>query len=241
MRIVACLNGDRRPGAHPALPISPDQLASDARAVVDAGADEIHIHPRDARGAESLEPQVLTPLLRTLRTAIPGVPISVTTALSAEPDPWRRYDLVGRWGELPDSATVNLHEPGAVEVGRLLVDRRVAVEAGLSTSDSARILAVTGLAADFTAALVEPTQATTADALRNAETIDAVLDHAGIELPRMLHGADDTAWPLLDTAVAAGRDLRIGLEDTMRGPDGVEVESNATLVAAAVERTAPAA
>ncbi|MBB4934072.1 uncharacterized protein (DUF849 family) [Lipingzhangella halophila] len=240
MRIVACLNGDRRPGAHPALPVSPDQLTSDARAVVDAGADEIHIHPRDARGAESLEPQVLTPLMKALRAAIPGVPISVTTALSAEPDPWRRYDLVQRWGEMPDTATVNLHEPGSVEIARLLIDRRVGVEAGLATPDSARILAATGLAADVVAALVEPTQVTTKDALANASTIDAVLDRAHIELPRMLHGADDTAWPLLDAAAAAGRDLRIGLEDTMRGPDGNEVENNAALIAAALERTAPA-
>ncbi|RNL83998.1 3-keto-5-aminohexanoate cleavage protein [Halostreptopolyspora alba] len=240
MRIVACLNGDRRPGAHPALPISPDQLAADARTVVDAGADEIHIHPRDARGAESLEPQVLTPLLKSLRDAVPGVPISVTTALSAEPDPWRRYDLVQRWGELPDSATVNLHEPGSVEVARLLVDRRVGVEAGLASPDSARILAATGLADDVVAALVEPTQATTEEALRNASDIDTVLDRAGIELARMLHGADDTAWPLLEAAVSAGRDIRIGFEDTMRGPDGTEVANNAALVTAAVERTAAA-
>lgn len=240
MRIVACLNGDRRPGAHPALPISPDQLAADARTVVDAGADEIHIHPRNAQGAESLEPQVLTPLLQQLRATVPDVPISVTTALSAEPDPWRRYDLVQRWGELPDSATVNLHEPGSVEVARLLVDRRVGVEAGLATPDSARILVATGLADDFVAALVEPTQATTEDALDNASAIDAILDRAEIELARMLHGTDDTAWPLLDAAVAAGRDLRIGLEDTMRAPDGIEVANNAALVAVAVERTAPA-
>ncbi|WP_046469920.1 3-keto-5-aminohexanoate cleavage protein [Allosalinactinospora lopnorensis] len=241
MRIVACLNGDRRPGAHPALPVSAEQLAADARSVVDAGADEIHVHPRDATGAEALEPQVITPLLKRLRAEIPGVPISVTTALSAEPDPWRRYDLVQRWGGLPDSATVNLHEPGSVEIARLLIDRRVRVEAGVWTAESARILAATGLADDFFTVLVEPTQATVSEALRNASAIEAVLDNAGIELPRMLHGTDDTTWPLLDAAIATGRDIRIGLEDTLRGPDGNETENNAALVAVAVERAAAAA
>lgn len=241
MRIVACLNGDRRPGAHPALPISTEQLAVDARAVVDAGADEIHVHPRDAEGAESLEPQVVHPLLERLRAEIPGTPISVTTALSAEPDPWRRYDLVQRWGQLPDSATVNLHEPGSMEVVRLLLDRRVRVEAGVWTVDAARILAVTGISESVAAVLVEPMQATTEEALANASSIDSVLDRAGIELPRMLHGHDDTTWPILDAAVAAGRDVRIGLEDTLRTPDGREAEDNAALVAKAVNRASAAA
>ncbi|WP_017542365.1 3-keto-5-aminohexanoate cleavage protein, partial [Nocardiopsis prasina] len=67
MRIVACLNGDRRPEAHPALPVSSEQVVAEARAAVEAGADEIHVHPRDGAGAESLEPQAVAPLLRLLR------------------------------------------------------------------------------------------------------------------------------------------------------------------------------
>ncbi|ASU82260.1 hypothetical protein CDO52_05190 [Nocardiopsis gilva YIM 90087] len=241
MRIVACLNGDRRPGAHPALPISMDQVAEDARAAVDSGADEIHVHPRDKRGAEALDPQVLTPLLERLRAAVPGVPISVTTALSAEPDPWRRYDVVQRWGQLPDSATVNLHEPGSVEVARLLLDRRVRVEAGVWTVEAARILAASGLSEEFSAVLIEPTQATTQAALENASAIAGILDRAGIELPRLLHGQDDTAWPVLDAAIEAGHDIRIGLEDTLRTPEGAEAADNADLVARAVARVAATA
>ncbi|QBI52281.1 3-keto-5-aminohexanoate cleavage protein [Streptomonospora litoralis] len=241
MRIVACLNGDRRPGAHPALPVSPEQIVRDARAAVDAGADEVHVHPRDRRGAESLEPQVVTPLLERLRADVRDVHISVTTALSAEPDPVRRYDLVQRWSALPDSASVNLHEPGSVEVARLLIDRRVGVEAGVWTADAARILVACGLAGEFARVLVEPMQATAEEALSNASTIDGVLDRGQLELPRLLHGRDGTAWPVLDTAVAAGRDVRIGLEDTLRDPGGAEADSNAALVALATARMSAAA
>ncbi|MFD0800557.1 3-keto-5-aminohexanoate cleavage protein [Streptomonospora algeriensis] len=241
MRIVACLNGDRRPGSHPALPVSPEQILADARAAVDAGADEIHVHPRDRAGAESLEPQAVAPLLRLLRAELPDVPVSVTTALSAEPDPVRRYDLVQRWSALPDAASVNLHEPGSIEVARLLIDRRVDVEAGVWTAEAARILVASGLADEFARVLVEPMQAATEDALANASAIDGVLDRAGLELPRLLHGRDRTAWPVLDTAVAAGRDGRIGREDTLRDPDDNEAEGNAGLVALATTRTSAAA
>ncbi|WP_116246183.1 3-keto-5-aminohexanoate cleavage protein [Nocardiopsis sp. FIRDI 009] len=234
MRIVACLNGDRRPGAHPALPVSVDQLVADAHAVVEAGATGVHVHPRDARGAESLEPQVVAPLMERLRAEGPDVPVSLTTSLSAESDPWRRYDLVQRWASsaLPDSVTVNLHEAGSVDLVHLLDDRRVAVEAGVWTVEAARILVATKI--PVSAVLVEPTQVTVAEARANADAVISLLDRARVDRPRMLHGADATAWPMLEAAASLGYDVRIGLEDTMRLPDGAEAHDNAALVAHAV-------
>ena len=241
MRIVACLNGDRRPGAHPALPVSVDQLVTDARAVVAAGATAVHIHPRDPRGAESLEPQVVAALMERMRADGPDVPVSLTTALSAESDPWRRYDLVQRWASpaLPDSVSVNLHEAGSVDLIHLLGDRRVAVEAGVWTVDAARILAATRV--EVASVLVEPTQVSVEDARRNTEAITTVLDRAKVRVPRMLHGADATAWPMLSQALEEGLDIRIGLEDTMRLPDGTEAHDNAALVEHAVALASAAA
>ncbi|MFD6099169.1 3-keto-5-aminohexanoate cleavage protein [Nocardiopsis flavescens] len=241
MRIVACLNGDRRPGAHPALPVSVDQLLADAHAAVAAGATALHVHPRDRQGAESLEPQVVGPLMERLRAEGPGVPVSLTTALSAQSDPWRRYDLVQRWASsaLPDSVTVNLHEAGSVDLVHLLDDRRVAVEAGVWTVDAARILVAARVPAE--AVLVEPTQVAVEDARRNAGAVLSLLDRAGVRAPRLLHGSDATAWPMLEDALEAGLDVRIGLEDTMRMPDGSEARDNAALVAHAVRlASAPA-
>lgn len=234
MRIVACLNGDRRPGAHPALPVSVDQLVADARAVVAAGATAVHIHPRDAGGAESLEPQAVAALMERMRADGPDVPVSLTTALSAESDPWRRYDLVQRWASpsLPDSVSVNLHEAGSVDLIHLLGDRRVAVEAGVWTVDAARILVATKVR--VAAVLVEPTQVAVEDAQRNTAAIMTVLNRGRVAVPRMLHGADATAWPMLSQALEEGLDIRIGLEDTMRLPDGTEAHDNAALVEHAV-------
>ncbi len=241
MRIVACLNGDRRPEAHPALPVSVDQLVTDAHAVVAAGATEIHVHPRDSDGAESLEPQVVAPLMEKLREEGPSVPVSLTTSLSAESDPWRRYDLVQRWAAsaLPDSVTVNLHEAGSVDLAHLLEDRRIAVEAGVWTVEAARILVATKLNA--AAVLVEPTQVALEDAQRNAATILSLLDKARVRQPRLVHGADATAWPILESAVSSGHDIRMGLEDTMRLPDGENAQDNAALISHAVNLASTAA
>ena len=234
MRIVACLNGDRRLGAHPSLPVSADQLVTDAHSVVAAGATAVHSHPRDPGGAESLDPQAVSALMERMRAVGPDVPVSLTTSLSAESDPWRRYDMVQRWASmaLPDSVSVNLHEAGSVDLIQLLGDRRVEVEAGVWTVDAARILIATGVR--VSAVLVEPTQVAVEDAERNADAINTLLDRAKVDLPRMLHGADATAWPMLKAALAAGRDIRIGLEDTMRLPDGTEAHDNAALVEHAV-------
>lgn len=235
-RIVACLNGDRAPGAHPALPTTPEALADDTRAALAAGATEVHVHPRDIAGAQTLDQDVVAETLRAVRWAAPQVPVSVTTSLSAEPDPMRRFDLVGRWSELPDLVTVNLHEPGAVELVRLLFDRGVAVEAGVWTPAAARVLIAGGLAELCRYVLIEPMDQTVEQALATYREICEVLDDEDVDADRLLHGEGDPVWPVLDAAVAEGLDVRIGLEDTLEDPDGAPVSGNAELVRLAVTR-----
>ena len=46
--IKVCSNGDRPRGSHPAVPITPDELAADAVECVRAGAAALHVHPRDS-------------------------------------------------------------------------------------------------------------------------------------------------------------------------------------------------
>ncbi|PRY00646.1 3-keto-5-aminohexanoate cleavage protein [Allonocardiopsis opalescens] len=240
MRIVACLNGSRSTGEHPSVPVAPRQLADDARAAVDAGATEVHLHPRGEDGAESLEPQAVAAAVAAVRAAVPGVVVGVTTSLSAEPDPLRRYDLINRWSELPDLASVNMHEPGSAEVVRELLDRRVGIEAGLWTPDAARILLASGLAGEVGAVLVEPMDPEPERALAAAAEIDRLLDARGVRAPRLLHGTGAAAWPLLAAAVEQGRDIRIGLEDVLTEPSGARADGNAALVRLAVARAAEA-
>ena len=52
--VTACLNGSRTRRDHPGVPLDPLSIAEAARAVVAAGAQLIHVHPRDRHGSESL-------------------------------------------------------------------------------------------------------------------------------------------------------------------------------------------
>ena len=72
-----------------------------------------------------------------------------------------------------------------------------------------------------------------AAAAATALEIDAALDRAGISAPRLHHGEGPACWPVLRQALALGRDIRIGLEDTLLLPDGAPARGNAELVAAA--------
>jgi uncharacterized protein (DUF849 family) len=56
----------------------------------------------------------------------------------------------------------------------------------------------------------------------------------GSPAPVLLHGIDESCWPLLEHAGKHGLQTRIGLEDTLRLPDGSTPSGNADLVSAAV-------
>jgi uncharacterized protein (DUF849 family) len=102
--LKAAINGARRAGSHPALPITPDAMAADAAACVLAGAGAIHLHPRDAAGHETLAPREVDETVRAVRAATRGrggarVPVGVTTGAWIEADPERRAELVSAWHE----------------------------------------------------------------------------------------------------------------------------------------------
>jgi uncharacterized protein (DUF849 family) len=58
---------------------------------------------------------------------------------------------------------------------------------------------------------------------------------AGSTAPVLLHGLDESCWPLLEHAGVCGVQTRIGMEDTLRLPDGSTAVDNAALVSAALQ------
>ncbi|MBA3327298.1 MAG: 3-keto-5-aminohexanoate cleavage protein [Solirubrobacterales bacterium] len=229
--LQAALNGDRTTAAHPALPVSVEQLARDAAACVAGGARAIHLHPRDLLGRERLDAEVVDEIVLEVRDAC-AVPVGVSTGAWIEPDLERRLELVRAW-RAPDYASVNLSEPGATAIMRALIGAGLGVEAGIASVEDAERLAASGWGGQVTRILVEPARVSAADAIERVEEIHTALDRLGLAAPRLQHGDGEAAWVLLTDAIRRGLDTRIGLEDTLDEPDGERTTNNEALVRAA--------
>lgn len=231
--IKAALNGARAPGEHPALPLTPAQLAAAAAAAVAAGAGALHVHPRDADGAETLAPADVDAACAAIHAACPGVPLGVSTGEWIEADPAVRARLVASWAE-PDFASVNLTERGHRDVMEALERAGIGIEAGIWVAEGVDALVASGFAGRLVRVLVEPQDADPGAAVARALSIDDALDAAGIDAPRVLHGRGPATWAVLEAALSRGRDIRAGLEDALTLPDGSSAPDNAALVRAAV-------
>jgi uncharacterized protein (DUF849 family) len=230
--LQATLNGDLTKAAHPAVPVSVEELARDAEACVAAGARAIHLHPRDPAGRERLDAEIVDDVVVRVRAAC-GVPVGVSTGAWIEPDLKRRVALIRAW-RAPDYASVNLSEPGAAEVMEALRHAGVGIEAGVWSVEDAERLAASGSAGEVTRVLVEPVDAGAAGAVGLVEDVHRALDRIGVAAPRLQHGDGAATWVLVTDAIRRGLDTRIGLEDTLYEPGGERTTGNAALVRAAV-------
>jgi uncharacterized protein (DUF849 family) len=230
MRIQGCLNGGRKAEEHPQLPLMPAELAEAARLSVAAGASLFHIHVRDEQGQQSLAAQDCANALTAIRNACPGYAIGVSTETSIEPDNVKRLRAIEAWTVLPDYASVNFSEEGVEDLCTLMLVKGVGIEAGLSSVEDAQLLVRLGIAERCTRLLIEPDEQNIDEAWATAQQIEYLLSDVGIQTPRLLHGYEQTTWPLLTIALERGYDVRIGFEDTMTLPDGQVAEDNASLV-----------
>ena len=149
-RVQACLNGGRSRAEHPAVPITAAELASAARACVEAGAEAVHLHPRAPDGGESLLAGDVGAAVGAVHRSCPRIPVGVSTGLwITGGDVWRRQAQVGAWADLPavqrpDFASVNLSEPGAPALVGLLAEAGIGVEAGVWSVQDAEALVLDG-------------------------------------------------------------------------------------------------
>jgi uncharacterized protein (DUF849 family) len=230
--VKACINGARTPDQHPNLPITPEQLAAEALAAHRAGAKAVHMHPKTADGVDSLLPEAVDAAVSAVRHAVPGLPLGVTTGYWALPDVAERLRAVEAWNVLPDFASVNWHEPGSEDLARLLLGKGLGVEVGIFHAEASESWAASEIAQHCMRVMIE----LPADA--DVATADDLLSQvlvAGSPAPVLLHGFDESCWPLLEHAGLRGVQARIGMEDTLRLPDGSTAPGNAALVSAAME------
>ncbi|OAI61273.1 class III aminotransferase [Ralstonia solanacearum] len=134
LSIAVAPNGARKTHAdHPALPITPDELAACARQCVDAGAAMLHLHVRRPDGTHSLEPDDYRLAIARVKQAVgDALVIQVTT------------EAVGIYSPAQQMAAVRALQPEAISAALRELVPDVAHEA-----EAARFFA--GLAAARTA------------------------------------------------------------------------------------------
>ncbi|WP_083129117.1 3-keto-5-aminohexanoate cleavage protein [Mycolicibacterium tusciae] len=135
--LQVCPNGPHDRRHHPHVPITVADVVASVETSLEAGASEVHVHPKDGGGRDSLDPVHVDPLVEALRARCGAVPVGVTTGIWAVTDHRQRMQYVEQWGSHPDYASVNWHEPGAAELADLLLDKGIGVEAGLWYQDAA--------------------------------------------------------------------------------------------------------
>ena len=219
--LQACLNGSRTAEEHPALPLSAERLAEDAADVAALGVTSVHIHPRDVIGACTLVGPEVATTIATVRAAVPGIEISVSTDV-----PGHRDSLIGSWAPLaagrPDIASVHVGRPGWRDLAEAL--HRVNVKVELVVASPGLL---TELPDGVSRITVTATRETAESLLREVEPLG---------LPVLLHGRDADAWSVLDYGALLEHHVRMGLEDTLHLPDGRRAKNNAELVALARRR-----
>jgi uncharacterized protein (DUF849 family) len=216
------------------MPVSPTQLGAAASEAARAGAGAVHFHVRGADGRESLAAADVGPAVAEVRRH--RVPFGISTGAWIISEPARRLAAVAEWTVLPDFVSINFDEEGAAELASFFLRRNVALEAGVANPFAAEQLVRSGLGNRCLRIMFEPREQVAADAMTTVAGTEAVLDAAAVRVPRLLHGVNATAWPLVDAASARGYATRIGFEDTLTLPDGSVAGGNGELVRAALAR-----
>ena len=174
--------------------------------------------------------------LQAMRKAVPAAAVGLSTREGILADPSMRQQAFARWQMLPDYVSVNLSEVDAPEVIRQMLAMGVGIEAGLATvADAARYVTLPE-AAPSLRILIEIEEQEQGRAIATASAIIAILDRAGLQMPRQLHGFDAGIWWMFDMAKELGYEQRIGLEDGKTLPDGRPARDNAEMMAAASAR-----
>ena len=131
--------------------------------------------------------------------------------------------------------SLNLAEDGAIELGSVLLECGIGIEAGVFTLAGAdKLLAAPWAGAIHRVPVEVIFEHNDAAAVELARAIDARV--AVLGRPRLWHGDARANWAVVDAGLAAGVDVRVGLEDTLIGRDGGPAPGNAAQVAETAPR-----
>lgn len=243
-------NGARRGKAdHPALPVTIDETAETARACLDAGADAIHLHVRDAGGGHVLDAGLYARAVAAVDRATGGrlfVQVTTESAGLYAPADLRRLLAeveapavsIALRELLPDGAG-EAEEAAAADCYRSVRARGILIQHFLHTPadlDRFCALAARGVVPDDTLDLLFVLGRHGADDTDPAQLAEYLtrLGRGGLagraEWAVCAFGRMETRG--LAAALAMGGKARVGFENSLHHADGTRARDNADRVAA---------
>lgn len=227
----------------PYLPLTPEEIAAEARAAYDAGAAIVHVHARDRNGVPSQDIEDYRKIIEAIRARAPQLIVQVSTGGAVWMSAEERLQPLALQPDMASltTGTVNFGEevfsnpmPMVREFARAMQARGIRPELEIFDSGmipSALRLLKEGLLSEplhFNLVLGVPGGA--------AGTIKNLL-HMVESLPPnctwTASGIGAAQLPLTTTAILLGGHVRVGLEDNIYYRRGVLAEGNAPLVARA--------
>jgi len=226
---------------HPAVPLTPQALAADARRCLDAGAAMLHLHIRDAAGRHSLDAEGYRSALQAVRAAVGDALVLQVTSEAAKV-----------YAAPAQIAMVHAVRPEAVSIGLRELDTPAVGAAGLADFfgwlarervmtqvilyDLADLQRWQALRADGTVPdapwflLFVLGRYSVGQTSSPHDLLPFVAAHTGAEPWAMCaFGAAEHACAM--TAAALGGHVRVGFENNLRLKDGALAPDNAALVA----------
>jgi uncharacterized protein (DUF849 family) len=218
-----------------------DELITELRGCIRAGATGVHLHVRDESGVETLDPSAVNHTCRRVHEAAEemgaSIEIGLTTGAWIVPDLAARIAMICEWDGV-DCATVNLSEDGFERVMSAMLDVGIGIDVGLWAPIEVDRLICSGLLPRVERVSIELApggpyclEGQPSDV---AQQVNDLLDDAGSSCRRLTHGMNEWTWPLVEDAFRRAHDTRVGFEDSVLLPNGKKAESNAQLVEAAV-------
>ncbi len=243
--IAVAPNGGRRNKAdHPALPLTPRELASTAAACLEAGACMIHTHVRDRQGRHLLDAEAYRSAISAIRSAVGDkLVIQITSEALDLYRPAEQMDVVR--AVKPEAVSLALrelvpdeaHEAGFAAFLAWLERERIAPQIILYTPEEAVTLAALksrglipfdDIPVLYVLGRYSPGQLSAPADL---------LPFLASDMPRFGHwsvcafGQRETAC--VTAAALLGGHVRVGFENNLVLPDGSGASDNSALVAAA--------
>ncbi len=214
------------PKDNPSLPVTVDQIVTEARRCADAGAAIIHIHARDDDGTPTWRPEIYQEIISGIRATCPELLISASTSGRLWSDFEKRSAVLDCRPDLgsltpgsmnfPSSASVNppqmIRELAAAMKERGIIPELEFFELGMIDFVREHLVAKGIIAPPFYANLLLGSLGTMSASARNlVHMVDAL--PAGTVWAAA--GIGRFQFSMNNLAIAMGGHVRVGLEDNL--------------------------